>query len=70
MFVYRGSMFTDLLDEFMGLTDSELDERLRANELEQRRSEAERAALLRCRRRVAPTASTDSARSTATCERR
>lgn len=39
-------MFDDLLDEAMGLTDSELDERLRENELAQRATEVERAALL------------------------
>jgi hypothetical protein len=39
-------MFSGLLDEAMGLTDSELDERLRENELVQRATEAERAALL------------------------
>ena len=39
-------MFEGLLDECVGLTDAELDERLRANELAGRRLAAERAALV------------------------
>lgn len=39
-------MFDDLLTELMGLTNTELDDRLRANELERRRLDAEQAALV------------------------
>jgi hypothetical protein len=39
-------MFLEMLDEAMGWSDAQLDERVRANELELRRLQAERAALL------------------------
>jgi hypothetical protein len=39
-------MFDDLLSDVMELTNSELDERIRANEMERRRLDAEQAALI------------------------
>ena len=39
-------MFTEFVDECLGLPDETLDERLRANELELRRLTAERAVLV------------------------
>lgn len=69
MFDYDVVMFEALLENCIGSTDAELDERLRANELAARRLAAERSALVAViehRGRSVPS----TARWRATCGRR